>query len=347
MAEKRLEAYISEQENEYLKKLAAMEKRNKSFKIKLIIFGCIFIAALISAYAIQWNVKNSRYDEWKNAESGDAEAIGKIASSLEAISHPDIFVKYEMGYLGNRSLNSLNYGLIAENQYGYTTINDNGETVFHGDRGEAVIATETISQLHITKDVVIYRGADKKLYSCKHDGTNKKLLVGDRVGSVALVGDVVYYVNNSQAGNLYRYQLNDKVEEPVLEANVNQFVVLADYILYSDDSYHLTLQKIGGSTPSWTSENVAKFYFNGEVYVQNNDKIIKFNIRNHYPSVVATNVSELLGVDENAVYFTENNKLYAQNLVSKEKQELSYAYDYYKGVYSVNGKVTALGGVKE
>jgi hypothetical protein len=26
---------------------------------------------------------------------------------------------------------------------------------------------------------------------------------------------------------------------------------------------------------------------------------------------------------------------------------LSYKFDYYKGVYSANGKITALGGVKE
>ena len=52
-------------------------------------------------------------------------------------------------------------------------------------------------------------------------------------------------------------------------------------------------------------------------------------------------------MDENNVYYTVKNKLYAQDIGSGEKKELSYNFDYYKGVYSINGKITALGGVKE
>lgn len=107
------------------------------------------------------------------------------------------------------------------------------------------------------------------------------------------------------------------------------------------------LQNIGSTTPSWTDKNVVKFYFNGDIYVQNNNKIIEFNVNNHFPKEVATDVNELLGVDENNVYYTVKNKLYAQDIGSGEKKELSYNFDYYKGVYSINGKITALGGVKE
>lgn len=64
------------------------------------------------------------------------------------------------------------------------------------------------------------------------------------------------------------------------------------------------LQNIGSTTPSWTDKNVVKFYFNGDIYVQNNNKIIEFNVNNHFPKEVATDVNELLGVDENNVYYT-------------------------------------------
>ena len=52
-------------------------------------------------------------------------------------------------------------------------------------------------------------------------------------------------------------------------------------------------------------------------------------------------------MDENNIYYTIKNKLYSQKLENGEKKELSYKFDYYKGVYSANGKITALGGVKE
>lgn len=347
MAEKSLETYLSEQKNEYQKKLAKLEKRKKRFKKKIMIFGIIFSVLIVGMFAINLIPKTSTYNELINANETDSEAIYKIASSLENVTYPDLFDKYENGYLGNKSMNALNYGLIAENQYGYTSLNENGETRLHSNGKESIIATEPISQINLAKDIVIFRGADKKLYSCKHDGTDKKVIVDEKVGTVVLSGDVIYYVNYSKANNLYRYTLKDKKAEPIIEADVNKFIVVADSILYTDYSNKLMLQTIGSNTPSWTNANVVTFYYNGDVYVQNNNKIIKFNINNHFPKEVATDINELLGVDENNVYYTVKNKLYSQDLISKEKKELSYNFDYYKGVYSANGKITALGGVKE
>lgn len=347
MAEKNLETYLSEQDMEYQKKSAKIEKRKNRFKKKFMIFGIIFAVLIVGMIGLNAITKNSTYNELKNASVNDTEAINKIASSLENVTYPDLFDKYENAYLGNKAINALNYGMLAENQYGYTTINENGETVLHNNGTENIIANEAISQINITKDIVIFRGTDKKLYSCKYDGTDKKVIIENNVGTVVVAGDFIYYVDCSKANNLYRYSIKDKKIEPVIEADINKFIVIADSILYSDFSNKLMLQNIGSTTPSWTDKNVVKFYFNGDIYVQNNNKIIEFNVNNHFPKEVATNVNELLGVDENNVYYTVKNKLYSQNIGSGEKKELSYNFDYYKGVYSINDKITALGGVKE
>ena len=347
MAEKNLETYLSEQDMEYQKKSAKIEKRKNRFKKKFMIFGIIFAVLIVGMIGLNAITKNSTYNELKNASANDNEAINEIASSLENVTYPDLFDKYENAYLGNKAINALNYGMLAENQYGYTTINENGETVLHNNGTENIITNEAISQINIAKDMVVFRGADKKLYSCKYDGTDKKVIVENKVGTVVVSGDFIYYVDYSKANNLYRYSIKDKKIEPVIEADINKFIVIADNILYSDFSNKLMLQNIGSTTPSWTNKNVVKFYFNGDIYVQNNDKVIEFNVNNHFPKEVATNVNELLGVDENNVYYTAKNKLYAQDIESGEKKELSYKFDYYKGVYSINGKITALGGVKE
>lgn len=347
MADKNLETYLAEQEAVYQKKSEKVEKRKKRFKKKFLIFGIIFAVLVVGTFAIDLISKDSLYNDLKDVKVTDTEAISKIAGSTEAVEYPDLFDKFEDGYLGNKSMNSLNYGLIAENQYGYTSVNENGETLLHKNGKETVIATEQISQINIAKDIVVFRGADKKLYTCKHDGTDKKAIVSDKVGTAILSGDTIYYVNYAKSNDLYKYNLKDKKSELVFEADVKNFTVVADSILYMDYSNNLMLQSIGSTTPSWTNANVVKFYFNGEVFVQNNDKIIKFNLNNHFPEDIATGINEFLGVDENNIYYTIKNKLYSQKLENGEKKELSYKFDYYKGVYSANGKITALGGVKE
>lgn len=344
MEEKSIGEYLAAQEAELQKKSEKAEKRKMRFKKKLKIFSIIFAAFVIIFFIINLFTKDSLYNKLKDAKVTDAEAIAKIAGSDEAIVYPDLFDKYEAGYLGNKSMNSMNYGLIAENQYGYTSINENNEVVLHTKDNENIIATEQISQINIAKDLVIFRGADKKLYTCKHDGSDKKAIVDDKVGTVLLVGDDVYYVNYSKANNLYKYNMKNKKSKLVVKDDVKNFTIAADEILYLDYNNSLVLQTVGFTTPTWTNSDVAKFYFNGDIYVQNNDKVIKFNLNNHFPEDVATGISELLGVDEQNVYYSVKGKLYSQNLSSGKKKELPYEFDYFKGVYSVNDTVIAFGG---
>ena len=347
VADINLETYLTEQEANYQKKNEKMEKRKKRFKKKALVFSIIFGVLVVLFFGIDIFTKNSLYNDLKDMKISDTEKMDRLASSLTAMRYPDLFDKFESGYLGNKSMNSLNYGLVADNQFGYTSTNETGETLLHTNGKEVAISTEQISQINIGKDIVAFRGSDKKLYTCKHDGSDKKAIVNDRVGTVVLSGDTIYYVNYSKSNDLYKYNLKDKKSELVFEADVKNFTVVADSILYMDYSNKLMLQSIDSTTPSWTNANVVKFYFNGEVFVQNNDKIIKFNLNNHFPEDIATGVNEFLGVDENNIYYTIKNKLYSQKLDNGEKKELSYKFDYYKGVYSANGKITALGGVKE
>ena len=344
MADKNLDIYLNEQDAEYKAKLEKIKKRKKRFKIKSIIFAVTFAVLVIGIYAIDATTRDTTHNELMNASTEDEDAMNGLASSLENLKYPDLLAKYESGYLGNKTTNALNYGFIAENQYGYTSIRKNGDVVFHDGKKTSTISPNDISQINITKDAIIYRGEDRKIYSCKHDGTDKKAIVYDKVGMVVVAGDYVYYVDYSKQNYLYRYSLTDEKTETVIESAVNKFIVVADSILFTDYSNNLFLQGIGSSVTSWSDSNVAKFYFNGEVYIQNNSEIIKFNVNNHFPETVVEGVDELLGVSEKCVYYTADGKLYSQNIETGEKKKLSYTFDYYKGVYNANGKIKALGG---
>lgn len=347
MAEKNLEQFIAEKETEFQTKSEKIEKKKKRFKKKLLIFGIIFAVLVVGCFVGDLMTKNNSYNRLKDANITDTEAMKKIAESNTAIVHTDIFDKFEAGYLGNKSMNSINYGMMAENQYGYTYINETGEVVLHAGNKDNVIATEQISQINIAKNLVIYKGTDKKIYTCQYDGSDKNTLISDKVGTVLLVGDDLYYINISNSNNVYRYNLTSKESKVVVEKSVSNFTVAANKILYLDFDNHLMLQNLNSASTSWSNSNVVKFFFNGEVFVQNNDKVIKFNINNHYPKDVATGINELLGVDESFVYYTIGNKLYSQDLNTGDKKELSYNFDYYKGVYSINDKIKALGGELE
>jgi len=339
-----LEAYIAELENQFNKENEKIEKRKKKFKKRFKIFSIIFILLFAVIFLVDLIKKDNLYNELKNAEITDAEAMAKIANSPEAIMHLDLYDKFEAAYLGNKSMNSMNYGLIAENQYGYTSINENNEVILHKNGKDTVISKEPISQINLAKDLVIFRGADKKLYACKDDGSDKKVIIDDKVGTVLLVGDDLYYVNYSKSNNLYKHNLKSAKSEVIIEEGVKNFTIAANTVLYINYDNKLSARTIGSTTYSWSDNNVEKFYFNGEVYVQNNDKIVKFNLNNHFPETIAIGISELLGVDKENVYYRIKNNVYSHNLTTAERKELSFNYNYYKGVYSVNNDIIALGG---
>jgi len=344
MASKKLDELIKEQEIDFEKKNEKMNKRKAQFKKKVIIFGSIFAAFVCISFSFDVLTKNTSYDKFKDVGVSDASAIKEMANSSEAIRHSDLFDKYEAGYLGNKSMNALNYGIISENQYGYTSINENGETLLVSNGNTSVLSSDQISNINIADKQVYFRGKDKKVYCYEKDSSTTNVIIEDKTGCSLLVGDILYFVNYSKNNNLYKYDINSKNSEVVLEADVKNFTVAANTILFVDYDNNLYAQPIGSSVPSWTNHNIVKFYFNGDVFVQNNDKVIMFNINDHSPKDIVAGINELLGVDETNIYYTIKNQLYSQNISSGEKKELPYNFDYYKGVYSSNGEIIALGG---
>ncbi|WP_040660725.1 DUF5050 domain-containing protein [Oscillibacter ruminantium] len=338
-----LDEHIEAQEIAYLKKNEKLESRKANFKKRNIVFGGIFLALIVVIFALDLGDKNDSYNSFKDVNITDTEKITEIANSSELLGYADLYSKYENAYLGNRGFHSLNYGLLAENQYGYTCLNENNQTVLNANGKETIVNTEPISQVNIANNKVIYRGADRKLYSSNYDGTEKANIVNDNVGTVLLVGKDIYYVNYSKGNNLYKYSLEGQEPALVLEANIKTFTIVADTILYLDYSNNLYLTSFQGVN-KWTLANVNKFYFNGRVYVQNNDKVISFNLNKHYPKDVISGITELLGVDEENLYYSIEDKVYAHNLSTGKTLELPYAFDYYKGVYNINGEDIAIGG---
>ncbi len=340
---KSLEEYIKEQEDDFQEKNAKMEKRKTSFQKKSIIFGSVFLALLLVLFVIDFNTRDRSYEALKNTRVTDSNGMAEIAASSELLGHTDLYEKYEAACLGNKGSHAMNYGLLAENQYGYISMSGQKETILNVKGKETILSKKPISQINITSDSVIYRGADKKLYKSRHDGSKKTVIVEDKVGTVLSVGQDVYFVNYTEENNLYKYNLKEEKLACVLKEDIKTFTVAADTILYLDYENCLHSVSLDGA-PHWTLDQVDKFYFNGRIFVQNNDKVISFNLNKHDPKDVVSGVSELLGVDAETVYYSVKNKVYAYNMSEDKTTELPYSFDYFKGVYKIDGKIIVLGG---
>jgi len=267
------------------------------------------------------------------------------AAGLSANSNniKEVYSQYETVHLGNSSLNSLNYGLLASNENGYISINENNETILNANESENIIATGVISQINIADDYVFYRGKDKKLYASQHNGVGKNLIIDKKIATVLLVGDEIYFVDYGD-NKLYKCDLTGNNIQLVLDAEVKTFTIVGNLILYLDYSHNLYLYDMNNSSLKWKNENVFKFYFNGKVYVQNNDKIICFNINNCFAKEIVSGITEFFCVNKDSIYYTIGNKLYSQNLDTGTVQELGYNFKYYKGVYVVNDNLIVFGG---
>ena len=339
MSEMGLADFIAEQEAELKKQRDKVEKKNKSFRKRTFAFVGIF-CIIVAGSSVTHSFSNNTYNRILDGQGN----IDEIITSKGTLMSPEIYDVYEKNYLGNKSMNSQNYGFFAENQYGYTQIGENGTVKLIVDGTETSLPDAYISQINITNDKVIYKGRDKKIYSVSYDGSDKQVLVEDSVGEALLAGNDLYYTSYSKGGKLCKYGLITGENSSVIEENIKTFTISADTILYLDYDNNLTAANLSDLNKKWINKNVDKFYYNGDIFVQNNGKIIKFNLNNHYPKEIANNITELLGVDSKCVYYSVGNDLYSKNLQSSEKNKLEYSFGYFKGVFDVNNGIVALGG---
>lgn len=339
MSKKNLDELLLEQEKEIAQKATKIGKRKKRFKISLIVFSVLTLLAVTIVFVNDKQIRNENYNEIISGKTNPQEAASLIGSNDELIMHPDLYDIYENISLGNKSLNSMNKGYYAENQFAYTSTTENGEYIIHFAENEATFSTEEVSHINLGKDFIVFRGNDKKVYYCKIDGTEKNLLIDDKVGTVLLVENELYYVSLSKNYNLYKYNITEKNCVLVEDSAISNFTVAGNWILYQDFSNKLVAIKKDSGVTQWSHSNINKFYFNGDVIVQNNKKVIKFNLNNHFPEELANNVDLLLGADEKCIYYTADRKVYSQNIKTGEKAELFAETGVYDELYVVNNEV--------
>ena len=315
----------------------------------------------------------------------------KVPQKTSDTISTDSFIKYERSSLGNAVINTLNNGIVADNELGYTEETKDGIKVI-SSKGETLLPVGS-SNINITDKGVYFRDNNNIAYCfLKHgesykdnykDGVNEESDIESetevsaesdtdndadngkentvekeaskeevRIGQVILdepCGNCIiadnsslYLIKFSQNSHVYAYDLNGKNGKEVISEPVRSFAVIDNHIFYLNYDNVLIKQNKNGNK-AYKIKNVDKFYLNGDMFIQNNDKVIKCNLNNENGEVLADGIDELLGVTDSSVYYLKDNKVNEKNISSGKESVFSQGNAFYEGVYKNNGKVIAVG----
>ena len=315
----------------------------------------------------------------------------KLPQNTTDVISPDSFTEYERSSLGNAVTNTLNNGIVADNELGYTEQTEEGIKII-SKSGECLLPIDA-SNINITDKGVYFRDNNNIAYCFmkynesykdyyKDEGDKENADVDNqesdtggsetsdveanpdpekdknpdkdktRIGQVILDvpcgncivsnNETLYVINFSKDSHVYSYDLNGRNESAVIDEPVRSFAVLENAIFYLD--YNNTLAKVDeNGDKEYSLEHVDKFYLNGDLFIQNNDKVIKLNLSNENGEVIAEGIEELLGAIDHSIYYSKNNKVFERDIASGDEKVISQGKNFYEGVYKNNGKVIAVG----
>ena len=340
----RLSDYLTIEEEKLAQLKQKTEKRARSLKWRTLFFVICFLLIVGGAIILSPMIEEHAHEKFMSLKDTDADQIVLIADDESLISDKTLFKKYERACLGNSCNNHLNGGLIADNIYGHSTLNKKGEAKIVANAGTFVLP-EKADCINLNDNCVYYRSKDDhKFYSVDYSGKQKTLVI-DTECAMCLVymNRYIYYIDYALSGSLNRFDLESGNTKKIVNQGVKGFLILGDKYLYLDESNILRKCDSDGIVMNQI-DNVDKFYSNGELIVQNNDRIVKVDLNEGKATELTAGVSELLGVDENNVYYNENKTMIARSLKDGSCKTLSKKYDYYYGAFCSNGKVKLVGG---
>lgn len=337
--------YLSSEEEKIEKLRDKNAARAKKFKKRTLIFAACFVVVIAGAAIISPIMERNAYDSYKNLEASDTEQIALIADDDEMISDSTLFEKYEESCLGNACNNSLNGGLIVDNYYGYSVLSDDGTVKIIAQKGSFELAEKNADCINLTEQKVYYRKSDDhKFYSCDYDGKNEQVVFDGECGQCIIDREqYVYFLNYENNSCLERINLSEGNKETVVDNAVKGFLILGDKFIYQDYFNTLYRCSIDGMLEN-TIDNVDKFYYNGDIVVQNNDKVVTYNLTEGTTTELAQGVDELLGADKKNIYVSQKGKANAISLKDGANTTLLSGYDFYYGAFSANKKTIILGG---
>ncbi len=258
---------------------------------------------------------------------------GNNLVSLEDLDYKDTFTLWNESAIGN-DVNTLLSGGKMYLRDGISVLPNAGMeklTVSKESIAVGSISGES-SFINVWRDAIYYRDdSTRNIYKFDLGSSKNAVLLKSNVGEVFVSEDQIFYTDLSAGNRLYTVALDGKQPVLIIDAPVDQFVVLGDSIVYR--SFDNTLNEMTRSTGTVQTigRGVERFFFDGGLVIESDDTIYRAKPNGTKPVKLYTasdDTMRLIGAKEDAVFFQENGKLFMQN--SEEKAELiSNAYRVY------------------
>jgi putative cell wall-binding protein len=193
--------------------------------------------------------------------------------------------------------------------------NDSSENNVINTRGNSAGNIASRGTAAIQGDWIYYRddySSKGALYKIKNDGTGKMKLTDDVTEYINVLGDWVYFVNNSDEGKIYKIKTDGTDKIKISDDTASYLSVLGDWIYYSNDSERFSLYKvkIDGSQKTLITSDSA-FYLNlidESIYYLNADDFAIYRI-----STNGTGRTKVVS-DESHVFNVVNGTIFYRNL---------------------------------
>lgn len=254
-------------------------------------------------------------------------------ATLEDLDYKDTFELWNGLAIGN-DVNVLLSGGKMYSRYGISVLPSVGLeklTVVRDGKSVGTINGAS-SFINVWENAVYYRD-DSSRNICKFDlGSGKNaVLLKSNVGEVFVTESQIFYTDFSAGNRLYAVALDGKQPVLIVDAPVDQFVVLGGSIVYR--GFDNTLKEMTRSTGAVQTigKGVERFFFDGGMVIESDDTIYHANPNGTKPVTLYTasdDTMRLVGAMGGAVFFQEEGKLFMQK--GEEKTEIiSKAYRVY------------------
>lgn len=153
-------------------------------------------------------------------------------------------------------------------------------------RKSIYVSDKMICQLNAIGNWVYFKKGrkldySKGLYRIREDGTGYQELTNNRVRNVIVVGEWIYYINETDNSTLYRIRVNGTEREKLNEKSVNNFAYWDGYIYYStyskDSNYVYKIK--------WDGTENESLEFRAEEILVNGSWIYYYTYENHRGSI--------------------------------------------------------------
>ena len=171
------------------------------------------------------------------------------------------------------------------------------------------------SYLNSFNDEIVYRDDnDRHIYAFNTSSKQKRCIYAGNSGEVAVFDGIIYFIAYDENNSVY-YLDNTKENKKKLVINgpVKTFAVINDIFLYLNANQELYCMKLGSNSPEKLVGGVERFFLNGDIVVESQNKIVTFSptgANSHMLYKSPKESMKLVGVDGDVLYIQEDDKFY-------------------------------------